>query len=288
MEALVKHAREPKHNWWWWNFLYFLHVSMLLCKHHPSRGAGQEWGSRPVYPSPTWQSLRERRALTRMSCGASRGGRATGVCLFSTSSLSVLLSLSGETHAGIFTNGRPIKYHRECLLCLSAIWRLYWTRTSVGRTEHRRSMYWISAVSICLVVKCHQVLPLKVIIYWYCHYFEEVSYYCQIRIFFSMFFFLSYRQKWASKSFSTEEIIKENTEAMKAPGSPGGQGIAPANQFTSAASRQTEIRHLTLQYEGRTSSRCNQWRKGLQGGLRAGHNFGKRGHIITSQFSSSN
>lgn len=57
-----------------------------------SHGAGQDWGSQPVYPSPTWQPLRESRALRHMACWAFMGRRATRVCLFSTSSLSSSLA----------------------------------------------------------------------------------------------------------------------------------------------------------------------------------------------------
>lgn len=61
---------------------------MLLCKHRLSHGAGQDRGSQPVYPSSTWQPLRESRALRLMESGAPMGRRVTKVCLFSTSSLS--------------------------------------------------------------------------------------------------------------------------------------------------------------------------------------------------------
>lgn len=69
-------------NWQWWNFLYFLYSSMLLCKHCLSHGAGQEWGSQPVYPSSTWQPLRESRTLRHEVCWSSTG---RSDCLFNTS-----------------------------------------------------------------------------------------------------------------------------------------------------------------------------------------------------------
>ena len=85
-------------------------------------GLGRIGGSQPVYPSSTWQPLRESRALGHMESRASMGRTATKACLFSTSSLSAscLLSLvfpcREQIHAGISTNGRPIKYHQDCLL----------------------------------------------------------------------------------------------------------------------------------------------------------------------------
>lgn len=78
----------------------------LCCKHSLSRGAGQDWGSQPVYPSSTWQPLRESRALRHMASCASTGRGATKVCLFNTSSLSV--SVGSEYMQGFSQMAGPL------------------------------------------------------------------------------------------------------------------------------------------------------------------------------------
>lgn len=114
---------------------------MLLCKHRLSLGAGQDWGSQSVYPSPTWQPLRESRALRHTVRCASMGRWATkSVCsaLLHFRSLAYFFwSLSVRNK---YTPRRAChlwnKYQQDCLLCLSVFWSIYWSSTSECMTIH--------------------------------------------------------------------------------------------------------------------------------------------------------
>lgn len=97
------------------------------------------------------------------SC-ASMGRRVTKACLFSTSSLSFscLLSLvflcQEHMYAGSFTDGRPVKYHQDCLLYFSVRCSISWSSMSMWMTTHRRPIFCMLFMSSTTLVFVHLAL----------------------------------------------------------------------------------------------------------------------------------